>query len=130
MATGIDTNVLLELLVRRDVGALTERAAHAVGEAEKPIRIADIVLAEAVWVMERTYRFDRSGIVNFLDELLALPDVTFADRTAVEVALGRYREGGPGFADHLIGISNARAGCGTTLAFDKAAARAEGFRQA
>ena len=78
-------------------------------------------------MLSRRYRLDRPRVVRFIRALLDSDVVILGEADAVEDALAAYEAGGPGFADHLIGHLNARAGCSTTLTFDKAAARTDHF---
>jgi predicted nucleic-acid-binding protein len=116
---GIDTNVLLRWLLDDDPGQ-SELAAAAF-DGDEQVFLGDIVLAEASWVMARSYRLSRHAIASALRHAIALPSVAVSDRAAVDAALTAYETGGPGLSDHLIGNLNSAAGCRTTLTFDKRA---------
>ena len=131
--TGLDTNVVLRwLFVDRtapDQNAAATRAVEA-AIAAGGVRLTVVVLAELVWLMRSRLGMDRSAQMMALQALIERDGVQIEDRPLVVAAIEATLGGPAGFADHLIGISNARAGCRTTLTFDKAAARAEGFRRA
>ena len=119
---GIDTNVLLRLLLDDDAAQAAKLAnlfdsqVQAAGSA----RIADLVLAELVWTLGSVYRQPKAALVRALRALLAQPAYGFEDRAAVEQALDAYASGRAGFSDCLIVAKNAAAGCAFTATFDRA----------
>jgi predicted nucleic-acid-binding protein len=128
LAVGIDTNALLRWLVTLPGDEAQSRQVQArIGALTEEVHICLPVLVEAVWVMQRTLRLERGQVAAVLDLLLANPQLRIDDRASVAAALAGFRQGGPWFADHLIAALNRAAGCSTTLTFDRAAARLEGF---
>lgn len=125
---GIDTNVLIRwnLDERLDPAQAKDVRSALEGLAE-PIFINSVVLAESIWVIGQVYRVDRARQSRFLRTLLDHPRVVVGDRTVVETALTAFEQGGPGFADCLIGALNLAARCHTTLTFDKTAAKSALF---
>ena len=83
----LDTNYLIRLLVR-DVPAQTDVVARLVKQAEpRTLIVSDVIFAEAVFVLEKFYEFDRQVIVKLLEFVL--------DHTVFEVntkLLGRALE--------------------------------------
>lgn len=127
---GIDSNALIRWLVTLPGETVqTGPARRAVEGQKEPIYVCLPVLAEAVWVLSRLYKFDRTAIATVLDALLGNKDVVMQDAPAVSAALSGFKSGGPGFADHLIGALNRDAGCSTTLTFDKRAAKLDTFSE-
>ena len=125
---GIDTNVLFRWLFHDPSNsAQSEAATRAVAETEGTVHISVVVLAEFAWLMRSKLDFDRATQARVLGALLGRPEIEIAQRTEVEAAAAAFEAGGPGLADQLIGALNRSARCRTTLTFDKAAARAEGF---
>ena len=125
---GIDTNVLFRWLFHDPANpAQSEAATRAVAGAEGPIHISVVVLAELAWLMRSKIGLDRDTQAHVLGALLGRPEIEIAQRGEVEAAATAFAAGGPGFADHLLSALNRAARCRTTLTFDKAAARAEGF---
>jgi predicted nucleic-acid-binding protein len=120
---GLDTNCLLRYLLRDD-----DRQAHRVAatlvkavEQGKAVFINDIVLAEVLWVLRSSYRFDRPKIVRAVEQLTGSSHFAFEHKADVLTALQQFKSGEAGFADCLIGAKNRRLGCETTYSFDKAA---------
>ena len=119
---GIDTNVLLRLLLDDDVaqGAKITNLFDSHVQAPGSARIADVVLAEAMWTLGSVYRQPKAALVRALQALLAQPAYAFEDRAAVKQALDAFAAGRAGFSDCLIVAKNAAAGCAFTATFDRA----------
>lgn len=126
---GLDTNVVVRYLTRDDQAQFeaAERAILAAVRSGEPLFVCLPVLLETVWVLQRAYAIDRSGIAAALQALLESPDFVLESEPLVEAALDAF-EGGPAdFADYVIGIGNGGAGCRHTLTFDARAAKLAGF---
>lgn len=119
---GVDTNVLLRSLVQDDpaqgrhVASLAER----IDRAEDHFFVDDVVLCETVWTLRTGYRLSRERIAEVLEELLETALFVFEDRNLLREAVRAYRTGPADFADYVIGLRNARAGCDHTVTFDRA----------
>lgn len=87
----------------------------------------DIVLCEMVWVLRGAYQIDKGGIVIALEKISRTALFSFEDREIVGQAVGDYRDGRGDFADYLIGRRNRRAGCETTVTFDRSLKTAPTF---
>ena len=128
---GLDTNVLLRLLVRDDI-AQYEAAARfvkdAVGRGES-FFINRIVVAELAWALARTYRRSREEISDAIEHILKTAEFEVEGSTLVWVALHEYQRSNVDFADCLIGALNRTAGCSATATFDRDAARLESFKE-
>lgn len=127
---GLDTNILLRLVVEDDDPAQTRQAKRFVQEqctAETPGYINSIVLAELVWVLVRSYGYTRADIVKIVENLLAGADRFIEHPDAVTAALEDYRKGRADFVDALINHVNRVRGCRGTATFDRKAARVPGF---
>lgn len=126
---GLDTNVVVRYLTRGDEGQF--RAAEAVMRAAartgEPVYIGLPVLLETVWVLQRAYAVDRPAVASTLQALLESPDIVLENEPLVEAALDAFQTGSADFADYVIGIGNAAAGCRHTLTFDERAAQAPTF---
>lgn len=100
---GLDTNVIVRLLTGDDPEQqqiAKEFLARSCSQAN-PARINRIVMVETVWVLERTYRYERDQIAGAIEDVLHTAEFQVEDRDAVEAALELYREGA-GFSDALI----------------------------
>ena len=119
---GLDTNVLVRLLVRDDeeqhtrVIALLKRGV----EEGQAFFVGDVVLAEVVWVLQGRYRLSRSDVEDTLRALFEAEHLTFESTDRCLRALRRFRTGGGGFADYLIAERAADGGCDGLVTFDRA----------
>ena len=126
---GIDTNVLVRLLVEDDA-AQTRRARKLVEQARlrgEPIIVSLIVLTETEWVLRSRYELDKPTTIQLLRRLLESRELIFEDEPAIEDALFKWEEANAGFTDCLIAAHHRRLGCTVTATFDKRAARVPGF---
>ena len=129
---GIDTNVLVRLMVRDDprqaerVQALISREA---GRGET-ILVSQLVLLEAEWVLRSRYALAKSEILRAFSELLESIDFTIEDESSVEQALFLWEHAPAQFADCLIGARHLSLGCRGTASFDVQALRLPGFVRA
>lgn len=118
---GIDTNVLVRLLVQDDV-AQNARARRAIARAEdagETIRIHDVVLAETMWTMARRYKATRAQLIEAAQALLDAAAFDFERRADIEHALALFKQSAADFSDCLIFARNAATGCRATLTFDR-----------
>jgi predicted nucleic-acid-binding protein len=118
-----DTNILVRLITRDDPDQA--RAVDAMLSApDETFFLPDIVLAELVWVLARSFGFSRAEIMKVLAAFLDRLDVVFEDEERVRAAVRLYA-GGLDLADGLI-LENARAaGCSALVSFDEALLRLE-----
>jgi predicted nucleic-acid-binding protein len=127
---GIDTNVLVRHLVQDDLSQ--SRAATQVitkqGTRDDPGFINRIVLCELVWVLESAYGYPKDTIVAVLDKLLRTSQLKIEDAQSAWTAFRMYQKGKTDFADCLLGATNRIAGCDSTVTFDHAASKLEGFQ--
>ena len=101
----VDTNVLVRLLTRDD--------AKQVAAAEAFVRdgawISQLVLMEAVWVLESVYELGHAHIANGVEVLLDHQNLVVENPDVVKAAVAQYRRYPTvGFSDCLI-IEVARA---------------------
>ena len=127
---GIDTNVVVRYIVADD-DEQTRRAVAFVESrvtAENPGFISVVVLAELVWVLERSYRLPAAEIVEAIEFLLRADALVIANEPEVIAAMNEVREGRGVFTDALIGALNVSAGCSQTVTFDLRATRMAAFK--
>lgn len=117
---GIDTNVLLRIVVDDHAGQAAAARALTLSAPKSPIYINRVVICEAVWTLGRGYRFSRAEIADALDLWLDNDRLDIEDRAEVEKAAAMFRLSKADFADILIGLVNQRAGCTATYSFDEA----------
>jgi predicted nucleic-acid-binding protein len=121
---GMDTNVLIRLLVRDDPQQLkVARRFFKSLTPQEPGWISLANLLEIEWALRSTYHHDRAGVARILDSLLALNSVKIEQPETVAHALISFRAGKAGFADCLIAASARAMGCKRVVTFDAIAAR-------
>ena len=125
---GIDTNVVVRLLVSDDVEQ-TRRARKLVDQAvsrEEPVLVSLPVIVETEWVLRSRYRFSRKAVLGVFRAALEARELSFEDEPAFEEALFQWKDSTCGFSDCLIAAHNRRLGCRATATFDVKAARLPG----
>lgn len=126
---GIDTNVLVRLLVADDA-AQTRKARLLIEKCEvrhEAVLVSIAVIVEVEWVLRSRYEMSKPEIVVAFRALLAAVELTFEDESAVEEALYTWLDSPAGFVDCLIAARNRRLGCSATATFDAKALRVPGF---
>lgn len=125
---GIDTNVVLRLLVADDIGQ-THRARRLMEQAlsrDEPVLVSLLVLLESEWVLRSRYGFDREALRSIFRSLLEARELSFEDEPALEEALFHWKDSPCEFSDCLITARNRQIGCRATATFDDRAARLPG----
>ena len=74
------------------------------------------------------YGFRKDEIVNTLESMLHSAAFEFENRSTVDRALQRYKQGKAYFSDYLIGAVSRQAGCVETASFDGKLKGESGFR--
>ncbi|MEL7039453.1 MAG: type II toxin-antitoxin system VapC family toxin [Cyanobacteria bacterium J06592_8] len=124
---GLDTNILVRYLTRDDEHQWQQ--ASELIQQNQPCFIANIVLCELVWVLRGTnYRFQKDEIINVLEAMLHSAAFEFENRSVVDQALQRYKQGKADFSDYLIGATSRQAGCTEIASFDGKLRGEKGFR--
>lgn len=118
---GIDTNVLLRLLLDDEPAQAARIEAWLAGlpQTSGQVHIADVVLAEATWVLASAYQQPKAKLLTALQALLDEPMFNFEDRQSLTAAVLAFKSASCGFSDCLIVAKNAALGCAATVTFDK-----------
>lgn len=125
---GIDTNVLLRLLIRDDEPQFQRIVAEIrAGAWDEGVIVNPVVLVEAVWALTMKMRRPKSEVVVFVENLLTTDGLTVQHESAVVRALSKWRSAKCGFADCLIAELNVEAGARTTRTFDNEAMKLPTF---
>jgi predicted nucleic-acid-binding protein len=129
---GLDTNVLVRYLVRDDPAQtrIADRIIEGAEDAGEPVFVNHVVLSELVWILARSYRFNRTRIAEVLEGMLSAPTLAFEGKDCALGALRDFQDGTADYSDCLIGRKNRAAGCETTVTFDAEAVKMPGFRSA
>lgn len=103
----VDTNVLVRLIARDDIGQV-ERAERFV---EKGAWVSHLALAEMAWALDAVYERTAEEIAVALELLLSHSELTLQDPDVVAAALGAFRtRPALGFSDCLLLEIARRAG--------------------
>jgi predicted nucleic-acid-binding protein len=126
---GIDTNVLMRLLVRDHDGQIkaAERFVNAHCSSDDPGYVSRIVIAEIAWVLKDIYDYDRTQIAGAIRGILNVSQLEVDSADEVHAAVRDYEKSSAGFTDCLVARLNASAGCEYTVTFDRKAAKLDGF---
>ena len=125
--TGIDTNVLLRVLLQDDPvqGPIAARFLRELGTGS-PGFITQVTLAETYWVLARAKRLPRATCLAVIRRLVETEVLEFDDGESVVRALS-LAEAGADFADALIQGAMELFGVDETVTFDRAAAERLGW---
>jgi predicted nucleic-acid-binding protein len=126
---GLDTNVLLRLLLRDHPAqaAAAEKAFASTASPDDPAVINAVALSEAVWALRKVYALPKDKVIAILQGLLAQADISVVPDEPVRRAVAAWARGSAEFSDYLIAEVNLAIGCEFTFTFDRAASRADGF---
>jgi len=114
---GLDTNILVRYLTKDDEQQWQQ--AVTVIQHNQSCFISNIVLCELVWVLKgANYSFRQDEITNVLENMLHSAAFEFENRSTIDQALQRYKQGKADFSDYLIGATSRQAGCTETISFD------------
>ena len=110
----LDTNVFLRFYLRDDE-AKAERCRDllvAIGSGKEDAMTSSLVIAEVIWVLERTYRRSRKEVADFVMSVLALPHLALPGKHVLETAIDCYAEQDIDFIDAynaaLMGVEGVR----------------------
>jgi predicted nucleic-acid-binding protein len=122
----VDTNVLVRLIVRDDAG----QTASATNFIHGGVWASILALAEATWVLRRSYAFDPRTLADTVQMLLQNPSVVIQDSDAVAEALNLFRaRPSLGFTDCLMLALARKAGHVPLGTFDRNLGRAAGAQK-
>ncbi len=117
MTAFVDTNILIRHLTG-EPPELAALASACLTTAEDLV-LVDLILAEAVYVLESYYRTPRSQIADVLRALLALPSIRAQGRPLLIRALEVYEVDRLDFADAYLVACAESTGVGAVASFDR-----------
>lgn len=127
--TGLDTNVLVRYLAQDDpvqspeATTLIERQLTE----QEPGFVSVVAMAETAWVLARAYQLADAEIAAVIERTLQADVLVIEGEQEVFTAMIALREGRGSFADALIGALGTKAGCKSTVTFDRKALRLSAF---
>jgi len=127
----VDANVILRFLTGDppEMAAQARALFEAAERGELTLRVEDIVIAEAVWVLQSFYRHPPAEIGRVLQELLSREGFEAADKPSLLAALALYAGKHVDFADALVAAHMAREGVGEIYSFDQHFDRLPGIKR-
>lgn len=122
---GIDTNVIVRLLLRDDE-TMFERASALVARTspEDPLIVNAVVVAESLWVLERRAQIGREVARRTLAQLFDSEELRVHDTNPLRYWADALASSHRDFSDMLIAQMNREIGCDFTYTLDAAAAKA------
>ena len=119
----LDTNVLIRHLTG-DPPELAARATSALAGPER-LLLADLILAECVYVLESFYEVERSRVAELMRSALALPTIDAVEPETLLRALELYELERIDFAEAYLVAQAEATGVETVLSFDRSIDRIE-----
>lgn len=95
------------------------RATQALAHGER-LLLADLVLAECVYVLESFYEVERTQIAEMMRAAIALRSIAVVDEAMLLRALEVYEVERLDFADAYLVAAAEATGVGTVMSFDRA----------
>ena len=118
MTAFVDTNVLVRHLTG-DPGAMAERATAFLA-AKPELYLADLVVAETVYVLESYYKAQRGQVAEAMRSLVAMRSVITVDPALLLRAIEVYEVDRLDFAEAYLVACAESTGIGRVASFDRA----------
>jgi len=107
---------------------MAARATAALAAADE-LLLADLVVAECVYVLESFYEVPRERVAELMRAAIALPSIRTVDRASLERALEIYELHRLDFAEAYLAAQAEATGVGNVLSFDRSLDRVGGVRR-
>ncbi len=121
---GVDTNVLVRLLVRDDPTQLDAAVGFMVRRsAADPAFVSAVVIAELAWVLDKSYGYSSAAIHSAIQGLFESDNISVERSDLIETAVAVARDAAADISDAIICALAADAGAPKTVTFDKPAAK-------
>lgn len=117
MSAFLDTNVLVRHLTG-DPPAMAERATALLNEGSQ-LLLADLVVAEAIYVLESFYEVSREQVATTIRSLLAFDSISVVDRDVLLRAVEVYEIDRLDFAEAYLVACAESTGIGRVVSFDR-----------
>jgi predicted nucleic-acid-binding protein len=126
---GLDTNVLVRYITQDDPDQ-TKIASSLIRSrtADSPGYVSLVTIGEPYWVLRRSFKTPRVGILVAFEALLHSEELVIQEGRLVEEALMRAILGNADFSDCLIECCSRAAGCTAVYTFDRKAAKSAGMQ--
>jgi predicted nucleic-acid-binding protein len=117
MKAFVDTNILIRHLTG-DPPELAARATQFISEAEE-LLLADLIVAEVVYVLESFYRVERSRVAEMVRAIITFEATRVLDEALLLRATEIYEIDRLDFAEAYLVASAERSGVGIVASFDR-----------
>lgn len=121
MSGFVDTNVLIRHLTG-DPPAQARRATRLL-RGTSPLLLADLIVAEVVYVLESVYEVGRDNVAELCRSIVASDRMIVHDLPLLLRTIEIYQLDRLAFADAYLIASAERTGAGKVVSFDKAISR-------
>ena len=123
----LDTNILIRYITQDvpEQAAIAERLLDSL-TSDSPGFVSREVVIEIVWVLERSYKFSRTQIVEVLTTLIGAENLIIESDEDIAHATFIYEQSSTGFSDLAILLASERVGCEGIYTFDRRFARMDG----
>jgi len=118
MTAFVDTNVLIRHLTG-DPPEMAARATAYLSQTDELV-LADLVVAEVVYVLESFYEAPRGRVAALLEAVVSAPQMRVQDRPVLLRALEVYETNRLDFAEAYLVASAERADIDAVVSFDRA----------
>ena len=127
MSAFVDTNILVRHLTG-DPPQQAARASRFLAAADE-LLLADLVVAEVVYVLESFYEVPRARVAELVRAIIAFPAIVVLDAAMLLRALEVYETARLDFAEAYLVAQAERSGVGAVASFDKAIDRVTTVRR-
>ncbi|MGH9102261.1 MAG: PIN domain-containing protein [Acidimicrobiales bacterium] len=117
MRVFVDTNILIRHLAG-DPPEMAVRATRFLAKADE-LLLPDLILAEAVYVLESFYEVDRPRVAELARAVIAFEAIRVVDEDLLLRAVEVYEAARLDFADAYLVASAERSGVGAVASFDR-----------
>jgi predicted nucleic acid-binding protein len=117
MIAYVETNVLIRYITG-EPAAQARRASAFLREAER-LQLADLIVAEAAYVLESFYRFSRAEVAESLQSIILSEAIVVSDAELLLRSLELYESYRLDFADGYVAALAERGENGTVVSFDR-----------
>lgn len=101
---------------------MAARATAALAEADE-LMLADVGVAECVYVLESFYKVERGRVAELMRAAIAMPSIKTIDRASLLRALEVYEVDRLDFAEAYLVAQAEGTGVGTIMTFDRSVDR-------
>lgn len=113
----LDTNVVIRHLTG-DPPEMARRATRVLAESG-PLLLADLVVAECVYVLESFYEVERTQVAGLMRAAIALPSIETIEADLLLRALAVYEVDRLDFAEAYLVAQAEASGVGQIVSFDR-----------